>query len=162
MWELDHKEGWSLNWWFWIVVLEKTLESPLDSKEITAVNSKENWPWIYIGRTNAEGEASIIWSPDAKSQIIGKNPDAMKDWEQEEKGATENEKVGWHQLLNRHEFEQTFGDSERKWSLACYSSWGCKEWTWLSDWTRTTNTKEKSRTVANPVMISKNLPCGKG
>ena len=163
MWELDHMEGWvPKNWCFCIVVLEKTLESPLDSKEITAVNSKENWSWIYNGRTNAEGEAPIIWSPDAKSQIIGKDPDAMKDWGQEEKGATENEKVGWHHLLNGHEFEQILGDSERKWSLACYSSWGCKEWTWLSDWTRTTNTKEKSRTVANPVMISKNLPCGKG
>ena len=121
MWELYHKEGWALNWCFWTVVLKKTLKSPLDSKEIKAVNSKENWSWIYIERTNAEAEAPILWPLDVKSQIIGKDHDAMKDWGQEEKGATENKKVGWHHLLNGHEFEQTLGDSERKGSLSYYS-----------------------------------------
>ena len=87
MWKLDHKEGWVMkNWCFWIVVLEKTLESPMNSKEVTPVNPKGNQPWIFIGRTDAEAEAPIIWPPDAKSQLIGKDPDAGKDWRQEERG----------------------------------------------------------------------------
>ena len=91
MWELDHKEGWVVNnWCFWIV-LEKTLESPLDCKEIKAVNPKGNQPWIFIGRTDAE--APVLWPPDAKSQLIGKDPDAGKDWRQKEKGAAEDEMV---------------------------------------------------------------------
>ena len=108
MWELDHKEGWApKNWHFLNVVLEKTLQSPLDIKEIKPVNPKENQPWIFIGRTDAEAEAPIIWPPDAKGQLIGKDPDAGKDWRQEEKGTTEDEMVGWHHRLNEHEFEQT-------------------------------------------------------
>jgi len=95
MWELDHKESWALkNWCFWTVVLEKTLESPLDCKEIQPVNPKENQPWIFIGRTDAEAEALILWPPDAKSWPIGKDLDVGKDWRQEEKGATEDEMVG--------------------------------------------------------------------
>ena len=105
MWELDQKEGWALkNWCFWTVVLEKTLESPLDSKEIKPVNPKGNQPWIFFGRTNAEAEAPILWSPDAKSQLTGKKPDAGKDWGQEEKEATEDEMGGWacgHTTLTR-------------------------------------------------------------
>ena len=102
----NHKEGWaSKNWCFQIVVLEKTLESPLDSKEIKPVNPKGNKPWIYIVRIDAETKAPILWLPDGKSQLIGKNPDAGKDWGQEEKGATENEMVGWQYWLNGHEFE---------------------------------------------------------
>ena len=94
-WEVDCKEGWALkNWWFWFVVLEKTLESPLDNKEIKLVNPKGNQPWIFIGSTDAEAEAPILWPPDAKSQFIGKNRDAGKDWGQEEKGATEDKMVG--------------------------------------------------------------------
>ena len=97
MWELDHKEGWEpKNWCFLIVVVEKTLESPIDSKEIKQVNPKENQPWIFIGRIDAEAEAPILWPPDMKSQLIWKYPDAWKDWRQE-KGMTEEEMVGWHQ-----------------------------------------------------------------
>ena len=92
MWELDHKEGWVLkNWWFLTVVLEKTLESPLESKEIKPVNPKGNQPWIFIGRTDAEAEAPIIWLPDEKSQLIGKDPDDGKDWREEENGTIEDE-----------------------------------------------------------------------
>ena len=101
----NHREGWvPKNWCFWFVALEKTLESPLDSKEIKPVNPKRNQPWIFIGRTDAEAEAPILWLPDAKSQLIWKDPDAGKDWGQEEKRMTENEMVEWHHWLNRHEF----------------------------------------------------------
>ena len=106
MWELAHKENWVLkNWCFQIVVLEKTLESPLDSKEIKPVNPKGNQSWIFIGRTDVEGEALILW-PDATSWLIWKDPDSGKDRRQEEKGTTEDEMVGWHHSLNGHEFEQ--------------------------------------------------------
>ena len=106
MWELDHKEGWALNnWCFWTVVLEKTLENPLDSKGIKPVNPKGNQPWIFIGRTSAEAEAPILCPPDVKNWLSGKDPDAGKDWRQEEKGMAEDEMVGRHQWLNRHEFE---------------------------------------------------------
>ena len=95
MWELDYKESWALkNWCFWTVVLEKTLEGPLDWKEIQPVNPKGNQPWIFIGRTDAEAEAPILWPPHEKSWLIGKDPDAGKDWRQEEKGMTEDEMVG--------------------------------------------------------------------
>ena len=128
MWELDYKESWApKNWCFWPVVLEETLESPLDSKEIKPVNPKGNKPWILIGRTDAEAEAPILWPPDAKSQLTGKDPNAGKDWRQEEKGITEDEKVGCHHQLNGHEFEQTLGDGEGQGSLVCCSLWGCKE-----------------------------------
>ena len=109
------------------MVLEKPLESFLDSKEIKPVNPKGNQPWIFIGRTDAEAEAPIFWPPDEKSQLIGKDPDAGKDWRQEEKGTTEDEMVGWQHQLNGHEFEQTLGDSERQGSLACCSPWGHKQ-----------------------------------
>ena len=108
MWELDYKENWvQKNWCFWTVVLEKTLESPLDCKEIQPVNPEGNQSWIFIGRTEAEAEAEapILKPPDVKSWLIGKDPDAGKDWGQEEKGMTEDEMVGWHHQLNGHEFE---------------------------------------------------------
>ena len=128
MWELDHKEGWApKNWCFQTVVLDKTLESPLDSKEIQPVNPKQNQPWMLIGRTDVEAEAPILWSPDAKSWLIGKDPDAGKDWRQEEKRTTEDEIVGWHHQLNGHEFKQTPGDDERQGSLACCSPWNWQE-----------------------------------
>ena len=128
MWELDHKEGWvPNNWYFQIVVLEKTLESRLDSKEIKPVNPKGNQPWIFIGRTDAEAEALILWPPDAKSSLIGKDLDPGKDWGQEEKGATEDEMVGWHHQLGGHEFKQAPGVGNGQWSLACSSPWGHKE-----------------------------------
>ena len=113
MWELDHKQGWALkNWCFWTVGLEKTLESPLDSKEIKPVNPKGNQPWIVIGRTDAEVEASVLWPPDVKCQLIGKAPGARKDWGQEEKGVTEDEMVEQHHWFSGHESGQTPGDSE--------------------------------------------------
>ena len=104
--ELNHKEGWVLkNWCFWIVLLEKILESPLDCKEIKTVNSKGNQSWIFIGRTDTEAEAPILWPPDAKSQLITKDPDSGKDWRCDEKGMTEDEMVGWYHQLDGHEFE---------------------------------------------------------
>ena len=128
MWELDHKENWSLkNGYFWIGILEKTLESSLGYKEIKPVNPKGNQSWIFIGRTDAEVEAPIPWPPDAKSQLVKKDPDAGKDWRQEEKGSTEDEMVGWHHQLNGHEFVQTLGDAEGQVSLACCSPCGHKE-----------------------------------
>ena len=133
MWKLDHREGWvPKNGCFHTVVLEKTLESPLDCKEIKPVNPKGNQSWIFIGRTDAE--APILWPSDSKRQLIGKDPDAGKDWGQE-KGTTEDEMVRWHHWLNAHEFEQTLGDGEGQGSLACYSVWVTKSWAWLSSWT---------------------------
>ena len=103
---LDHKESWVLkNWCFQTVVLQKTLESPFDSKEIKPVNPKRNQPWVFIERTDAEIEAPILWLPDVKNQLMGKDPDAGKDWSQEEKAMTEDEMVGWHYQLDEHEFE---------------------------------------------------------
>ena len=126
MWELDHKESWVLkNWCFWIVPREKTLESPLDCKEIKPVNPKGNQPWIFIGRTDVE--TLILCQPDAKNWLIGKDPDAGKNWRQEEKGTTEDKMVGRHHWLKGHEFEQTPGDSEGQGSLACCIPWGHKE-----------------------------------
>ena len=128
MWELDHKESWALkNWCFWAVVLEKTLESPLDYNEIQPVNPKGNQSWIFIGRTDAVAEAPILWPPDVKNWLTGKDPDAEKDWRREEKGSTEDDIVGWHHRLNRHEFEQAPGVGDGQGSLAYCSAWGCKE-----------------------------------
>ena len=130
MWELDHKESWApKDWCFWTVVLEKTLESLLDCK-IKPVSPKGNQSWIFTGRTDAETGAPIVWPPDAKSQLIKKkktNPDAGKDWRQEEKGMTEEEMVGWHHRFNGLEFEQAPGVGKGKESLLCYSPWGHKE-----------------------------------
>ena len=138
MWELDRKEYWApKNWCFWIEVLEKTLESPWDCTEIKPVNPKGNQSWIFTGRTDAEAEIPILGPPDVKSQLIWKDLDAGKDGGQEEKGATEDEMIGWHYIHNGHEFEQTPGDSEGQGSLACCSPWGCKSQTWLSDCTTT-------------------------
>ena len=109
------------------VIWKELLESSLDCKEIKPVNPKGNQLWIFIGRTDAEAEAPILWPPDAKSWLTGKDPDAGKDWGQEEKQATEDEMVGWHHQLNGHEFEQTLGDRKRQGSLACCSPLGCKE-----------------------------------
>ena len=109
------------------VVLKKTLESPLDSEEIKPVNPKRNQPWIFFGRTDGEVEVPILWPPYVKSQLIGKDSDAGKDWRQKEKGMTEDEIVGWHHWLSRHEFEPTPGDSERQGSLICCVPWGLKE-----------------------------------
>ena len=124
MWEMDCKESWvPKNWYLWTVVLGKTLESPLDCKEIQPVHPKGNQSWIFIGRTDAEAEGPILWPPDAKSWLIRKYSDAGKDWRQEEKGVAEDEMIGWHHWLNGHEFEQTQGDSEGQRNLVCCSSW---------------------------------------
>ena len=128
MWELDHKEGWVLKYCcFWIVVLVKTLESLLDSRKIKPVTLKGNQPWMFIGSTDAKADAPILCPPNAKSQLLGKDPDVGKDWRQEEKGATEDKMVGWHYRLNGHEFEQTPGDGEGQGSLKCCSPWDCKK-----------------------------------
>ena len=146
MWELDHKEGSApKNWCFWAVMLEKTPESPLDFKEIKPVNPKGNRSWIFIRRTDAEAEALMLWPPDMKNWLIGKDADAGKDWRQQEKGMTEDEMVGWHHWLSGHEFEQAPGDSEGQGSLACCSPWGCKEsdTEWLNNSKSKRNQKQK-------------------
>ena len=121
MWKLDHEEKWVLkNWCFWTVMLEKTLESPLDCKEIKSINSEGNQSWICIGRTDAEAEALILWPPDAKSWHIKKDPDAGKDGRQEERGW---QRTKWHYWLEGHEFEQALGDGEGQGSLVCFSPW---------------------------------------
>ena len=105
MWQLDYKESWvQKNWCFWTVALEKTLERPLDCKEIQPVHPKGDQSWVFIGRTDVEAETPILWPPDVKHWLIGKDPDAGKDWGHEEKGTTEDEMVGWHHQLNGHEF----------------------------------------------------------
>ena len=124
-WELDHKEGWaSKNWCFQTVVLERILESPLDSRELRPDNPKRNQPWIATGRTDAE--APTLWPPDVKNQLIGKNPDAGKDWGQEEKGLTEDEMTGWHHQLNDMSLSKLWEIVKDR-ELACCSPWGCKE-----------------------------------
>ena len=128
MWELDHEEGWAMkNWCFQIVVLEKTLEGPLDCKEIKPVHPKGNQSWIFIGRTDAEAEAPILWLPGVKNQLIGKDPDAGKDWGWEENGMKEDEMDGWHHRLNGHVFEQASGDTEGQGRPGMLHSWDCKE-----------------------------------
>ena len=123
-WELDHKEGWALKTWCFRNVLEKTLESLLDSKEIQPVHPKGNQSWIFIGRADAEGEAPILWWPNAKNWLIGKDPDAGKHWKKEEKGMTADEILGRHHWLNGHELEQSVGVGDRLGSLVCCNLWG--------------------------------------
>ena len=136
VWELDYKESWALkNWCFWTVLLEKTLESPLDCKEIQPVHPKGDQSWVFIGRTEVEAETLILWPPDVKSWLIWKDSDAGKGWGQEEKGTTENEMVGWHHHINGHGFARTLGvvmDREA-WHAVVHGV--AKSQTWLSDWT---------------------------
>ena len=137
--ELDHKKGWApKNWCFWIVVRDSTFESPLDGKEIQPVHPKGDQSWVIIGRTDAEAETPVLWPPDAKNWLIWKDPDAGKDWGQKEKGATEDEIVGWHHWLNEHEFEQTPGDNEGQGSLACCNPWDLKE-SDMTEWLNNNN-----------------------
>ena len=136
MWELDYKESWVLkNWCFWTVVLEKTLESSLDCKEIKPANPSGNQSWIFIGRTDAETKTPVLWLPRVKSWLIGKDPDAGRDWGQKYKRLIEDEKAGWHHRLDALEFGWTLGVGNGQGGLACCNSWGHKSWTWLSDWT---------------------------
>ena len=125
VWELDYKESWvPKNWCFWTVALNKTLESPLDCKEIQPVHPKGDQSWVFIGRTDVEAEAPILWPPDATSWLIWKDPDAGKDWGQEEKGMTEDEMVGWHHWLDGHGFGWTLGVGDGQGGLVCCSSRG--------------------------------------
>ena len=138
MWELDHKESWALkNWCFWTVVLEKTLESPLDCKEIQPVHPKGSQSWIFIGRTDSEAETPIVWPPDAKNWLIRKDLDAR----QEEKGTTEVEMVGWYHRLDGRELEQAPSIVNGQGGLACCSPWGCKQldMTEQLNWTETSS-----------------------
>ena len=123
-------------------MLEKTLERPLDSKEIKPVNPKGNQLWICIGMTDAKGETPTLWPPDSKSWLIGKGPDTGKDWQQEKEWVTEDEMVGWHHRLNGHEFESTPGDSEGQGSLVCCSLWGHKE-SYTTEWLNNNNKKKR-------------------
>ena len=139
MWELDCEESWALkNWCFWTVVLEKTHGSPLDCKEIQPVHPKGDQSWVFIGRTDVEAETAILWPPDAKSWLIWKDPDAGKDWGQEEKGTTEDEIAGWHHWVDGHGFGWTPGVGDGQGGLACCGSWGCK----VSDMTEWLNWTE--------------------
>ena len=154
MWELDCEESWvPKNWCFWTVVLEKTLESPLDRKEIQRVYPKGNQSCIFIGRTDAEAEAPILWPPDAKNWLTGKDPDAGKKWTQEEQRMTEDEMVGWHHWLHGHESEKTPGVGDGQGSLACYSPWGSKD----SDTTKWLNWTELNGLVIFPTFFNLSL-----
>ena len=144
MWALDCEESWaSKNWCFWTMVLKKTLEIPLYSKEIQSVHSKGNQSSIFIGRTDAEAETPILWPPDAKSWLIWKDPDAGKNWGQEEKGTIEDEMVGWQYRLDGHEFEQAPGVGDGQGSLVCFSPRGCQgsDMTEWLNWTVDTDIK---------------------
>ena len=144
MWELDCKDSWApKNWCFWTGVLEKTLESPLDFKEIQPVHPKGDKSWMLIGRTDVETETPILWPPDAKSWLIWKDPDAGKDWGPEEKGTTEDEIVGWHHRLDGHGFGWTPGVSDGQGGLVCWGSWGHKE----SDMTEWLNWTESCKCI---------------
>ena len=134
MWELNYKQSWApKNRCFWTVMLEKTLESPLDCREIQPVHPKGDQSWVFIGRTDVEVETPILWPPHAKSWLIGKDPDAGRDWGQEEKGMTEDEMVGWHHRLHGHGFGWIPGVGDGQGGLACCGSWGRKE-SDMSEW----------------------------
>ena len=137
MWELDYKESWApKNWYFWTVVLEKILESHLDSEEIQPVHPEGNQSWIFIWRTDIEAETPLLWPPNTKNWLIGKDPDAGKDWRWEEQGMTEDEMIGWHHRLNGHEIEKALGVGDGQGSLACTTVHGVsKSRTQLSNWT---------------------------
>ena len=153
MWELDYKESWAQkNWCFWTVALEKTLGSPLDCKEIQPVHPKGDPSWVFNGRTDVEAETPVLWPPDAKSQLIGKDPDARKDWGQEEKGTTEDEMVGWHHRLDVHGFWWTLGVSDGQGGLACCGSWGRKE-SDTTEWPNWTCTAPPSKPGVTPGLL---------
>ena len=153
MWELDYKESWApKNWCFWTVVLEKTVESPLDSKMIQPVHPKGNQSWIFTGRTDAE--VPILWLPDVKNWLIGKDSDAGKDWRWEEYRMTEDGMVGWHHRHDGHESEQAPGVADGQGSLACCSPWGRKE----SDKTEWLNWTEKTWRWGGVNQIKSSLP----
>ena len=136
MWELDCEESWvPKNWCFWTVVLEKTLESPLDCKEIQPVHPIGDQSWVFIGRTDAKAETPILWPPHVKSWLIGKDPDAGRNWGQEEKVTTEDEMAGWHHRLDRHKFEWTLGVGDGQGGLSAVIHGVTKRRKGLRDWT---------------------------
>ena len=142
MWELECEESWApKNWCFWTVVLEKTLESALNCKEIQAVHSKGDQSWVFFGRTDAEAETPVVWPPHVKSWLIGNTLMLGGTGGQEEKGTTEDEMAGWHHWLNGHEFEWPLGVGDGQGGLVCYDSWVTKSQTWLSDWTELMHNK---------------------
>ena len=142
MWELDCEESWVLkNWCFWTVVLERTLESPLDCKKIQPVHSEGDQPWDFFGRNDAKAETLVLWPPHAKNWLIGKDSDAGRHWGQEEKGTTEDEMAGWHHWLDGRESEWTLGVGDGQGGLACWDLWGRKE----SDRTEWLNWTELNR-----------------
>ena len=141
MWDLDYKESWVLKYWcFWTVVLEKTLESPLDCKEIQPVHSEGDQPWDFFGRNDTKAETTVLWPPHAKSWLVGKDFDAGRDWGQEEKGTTEDEMAGWHHWLDGRDSEWTPRVGDGQGGLVCCDSWGHKE----SDTTERLNWTELS------------------
>ena len=157
MWESDCEERWARkNWWVWTVVLEKTLESPLDCKEIQPVHSKGEQSWVFIGSTDAEAETLILWPPDAKSWLIWKDPDVGKDWGQEEKGMTEYEMVGWHYQLNGHGFRWTLGVGDGQGGLAWCGSRGHKK-SDTTEWLNWTECKLKETAAPSWRFSSANL-----
>ena len=159
MWELDYKESWApKNRCFWTVVLEKTFESPMDYKEIQPVHPKGNQSWVFIGRTNAEAETSVLWPPHTKSWLTGKDPDAGKDWGQEEKGTTEDEMAGWHHRHNGHEFGWTLGVGNGQGGLVCCGPWGHR----VSDMTKWLNWTELNCGRKREDQLHQALPCKGG
>ena len=149
MWEVDYKSWAQKNWCFWTMVLEKTLESPLACKEIQPVHPEGDQSWVFIGRTDVEAGTPVLWPLDAKIWLIWKDPDAGKDWGQEEKWTTEDETVGWHHRLNGHGFGWTLGVSDERGGLACCSSWGRRELDtteWLK-WNWKTGTESKGSVI---------------
>jgi len=156
MWELDYKESWEpKNWCFWTVVLEKTLESSMDCKEIQTVHSKGDQPWVFFGRNDAKAETPVLWLRHAKSWLIGKDSDAGSDWGQEEKGMTEDEMAGWHHRLDGCESEWTPGVGDGQGGLACCDSWGRKD----SDKTEQLNWTDKCYFQFPRWLSSKELTC---
>ena len=146
MWELDCEESWApKNWCFWTVMLEKTLESPLDCKEIQTVHSKGDQSWVFFGRNDAKAETLALWPPPAKSWFIGKDSDAGRDWGQEEKGTTEDGMAGWHHRLDGHEFVWIPGTGDGEGGLVCCNSWGHKELDMPERLKRTELTEGRSR-----------------
>ena len=152
MWELDCEEGWApKNQCFWTVVLEKTLESPLDCQEIQPVHPKGDQSWVFIGRTDTKAETPILWPPHVKSWLIGKDPDTARAWGQEEKGTTEDKMARWHHRLDGHEFEWTLGVVDGQGGLACCDSWGHKE----SDTTERLNWTELNWTLLSSDLLTR-------
>ena len=144
IWELDYKEGWGpKNWCFWTVGLEKTLESPLDCKEIQPVHSEGDQSWVFFGRNDAKAETPVVWPPDVKSWLIGKDSDAGSNWGQEEKGTTQDEMAGWHHRLDGHEFVWTPGVGDGQGGLVCCDSWGSKELD-MTEWLNSSEEEPKA------------------